>query len=594
MTASEYIANILANNEVSKNMPQAKQAWLDTLYLATIHLQGIKPRYRNLRLYSDAASYETYATSKRFSPDWITPTGWQPKYQPYFEQLILNRYPTVREERFNWQCSIYPNFAQSLFLQAIDEIRGAIFQDTNYSYELVNQTTADYILEKRFEGLDFYDYVTNSLVLKIISDPNGYGVTMPDGWDTETGEMGSPIVHYVSSEAIMYVDEGLLVWQWGNMLYMCDNSAYYRIKYNKKQRKYDLSDIDILPHTLEVVPFNVLGGYKMYNPDLGSYYLSFFNGALDWANVAIRQFIDTEALNKDIVPITQMVQIECAVCHGTGSVPVECPDGTSYGGCTETCKSCTGKGHISRNMGDVISVDPNEIRDGKLPQYLQYISGEVSNLKYSDERFAQMYDRFLEALYLKFIDEAQSGVAKAMDREKLYKFLLGFSDNIFDLVTDFLVRIDGLLNNTPADVNMVSVKRASQFIVKSESDLRDELRQLINANAPDTAIKAVSDTLTMLAVESPVTDKKIRFLSLYDPLRYKSDTQKAMLVNVAGAFTKQDLVRSVRCDNELNRLIESKTVDWFMLASFEEITNLLDNALQPYLNNVPVLPPLMP
>ncbi len=587
MNASEYIANVLATNEIKRNLPVARPYWLDTLYLANIHVRGIKPRYKNLRLYSDA-SYLMQEENARFGGTWITPTGWASKYQPYFEQLILNRYPTVREERFNWQCSIYPNFAQSLFLQAIDEIRGAIFQENNYEYKFANESTAAYVMEKRFEQLDFYDWVTNVLIIHIITDPNGYLVTMPSDWDSDTGEIGQPALKYVASEDVLYADTDLLVYKDNGYAYIIDAETYYKIPYNRKTKRYDLANIETLPHTLTEAPFTVLGGYKMYSNDSGGYYLSFFNGALDWANIAVRQFIDTEALNKDIVPITQMVQIECGACHGTGSIPVPCPDG-DYGGCSDTCKTCNGKGHISRNMGDVISIDPSEIIDGRLPQYLQYISGDVANLKYSDERFNEMYDRFLQALYLKFIDEAQSGVAKAMDREKLYKFLLSFSDNIFDIITDCLARIDGLLNNTAADLNALSIRRPTQFILKTEEALRDELRQLTTAGAPDNVIRTIADALTLAAAQSPLTEKTVSFLSLYDPLRYKTDAQKTALVNVAGAFTRNDLIKSLRCENELNKLIEAKTVDWFMMATYEVIAAALDAALQPYYQSAAVI-----
>lgn len=595
MTASEYISQVLgarSKNEVKNHLPELKPYWLDTLYLANIHIQGIKPRYRNLRLYSDVSTYDTFNKS-RFGNVWITPTGWQAKYQPYFEQLILNRYPTVREERFNWQCSIYPNFAQSLFLQAIDEIRGAIFQDSNYEYDFANENTAAYIYEKRFSGLDFFDWTTNVLITNIITDPNGYTVTMPAFWDDETEIVGQPTCISVSSETVLFADKNLLIWQEKNDVFVVDSEAFYRIPYDRKTKEYRINDVSILPHTLEKAPFTINGGYAM-NTEFGMYYISFFNGAFDWANIAIRQFIDTEALNKDIIPITQMVQIECATCHGTGSVPTPCPDESSDMGCQSDCNKCSGKGHISRNMGDVISIQPEQVIDGKLPPYLQYISGDVANLEYSDKRFNQMYENFEKALYLKFIQEAQSGTAKALDRDKMYKFIAAFSDNIFDIITDCLVRIDGLLNNTKANIEAVAVRRPSQFILKSEADLRDELKALVTANAPGAAIKNVSDTLARLAAPGAATDKIIDVLSLYDPLRYKNDNQKTVLTNVAGAFTKSDLIRSVRCENELNRIIERKSLAWFLNASYEQVVTELDNSIQPYIDELPQMPVLMP
>jgi len=566
---------------VRKYYPANRNIAIDVLHIGSIHLRGIKPRYRNLRTYSDASLLPFNGDLVNKTGNWITPTGWQAKYQPYFEQQILNRYPTVREERFHWQCSIYPSFAQSLFLQAIDEIRGAVFQENNFEYKFSSEGTAAYLYEKKFNGLDFYDWVTNSLCLHILGDPNGYIVTMPEFWDTETGTVGEPTCTYVSSEALMYADSALIVWQYGETCYIADDTAYYKIKYDKRKKKYDLNNVEVLPHTLQELPATICGGYEMHDSETGKYYLSYFSGAYDWANIAIRQFIDTEALNKDIIPITQMVQIECNACHGTGSVPVPCAD-DNMGGCTATCGTCNGEGIVKRNLGDVISIDPSQIIDGKLPQYLQYISGDVNNLRYADERFAEMYDRFREALYLKFIDEAQSGVAKSYDRDRLYKFLSNFTDNIFDVITDALVRIDALLNNTEANQESVTVRRPSHFVLKSEADMREELGELIKANAPATIVQAVADTLVITNAQSPVTEKKVKFLSLYDPLRYHSDQQKAYLVTVAGVFTRNDLIKSVRCENELNKLIDELSGEWFLAADNAQIASRIDAALQQY------------
>jgi hypothetical protein len=607
MTALEYITKAIATNKVKDFYPECRQVALDIYYLLNIHIQGIKPRYRNLRLYSDAANvtgggstYIEFAGGVGASrqKQWITPTGWLPKYQPYFENEILNRYPTMREERFHWQCSVYPKFPQSLFLQAIDEIRGAIFQESNYDYEFANENTETYCKAKNFEGLDIYDYITDILTPAIVNDPNGFIVVYPDDFYEPKDEQatdedaGLPELEYVCSEQVLFFNTDVLAWHESKGAFIVDSEAYYFIPFDAKEKKYKAGEAIVLPHTLGVAPFRQLGGYKMYSKDLGHYYLSYFSGAIDWANVAVRDYLDVQAAKKDLIPITQQIEIECNTCHGVGSVPTLCEDGSA--GCSESCSSCNGRGTISRNLGDVITVDRQDVVDGKMPDYLRYISADVASLEAMSKEFDALYKRFQEALYLKFSDLAQSGIAKEMDREKLYKFLQSFSNNLFNCVTDVLVFIDGLLNNIEINYSNVSVKRPSQFKLKSDSDLRDELRQLQSAGADEIAVKTVSDSLTMLASETTVTEKKIETLSLYDPMRYKADQQKTNLVIVGGAFTKADLVRSARASNELDRIIHQYGNTWFLQASYETLRAMLDNAMQPYLeqlNNEPVLMP---
>lgn len=609
MTALEYITKAIATNKVKDFYPECRQVALDIYYLLNIHIQGIKPRYRNLRLYSDAANvtgggstYIEFAGGVGASKQkqWITPTGWMPKYQPYFENEILNRYPTMREERFHWQCSVYPKFPQSLFLQAIDEIRGAIFQESNYDYEFANENTETYCKAKNFEGLDIYDYITDILTPAIVNDPNGFIVAYPNDFYEPKEEQatdedaGLPELEYVCSEQVLFFSTDVLAWHESKGAFIIDSEAYYFIPFDAKEKKYKASEAVVLPHTLGVAPFRQLGGYKMYSKDLGHYYLSYFSGAIDWANVAVRQFLDAEAYAKDLIPIVQQIEVDCYTCHGSGSVPVLCEDGNA--GCTSVCTTCNGTGTINRNLGDVISVNVQDVQNtnGNIPDYVKYLTANPDILKGADERFYNLYDRFMDALYLKYSLQAQSGVAKALDRSKMYMFLSSFSNNIFNVVTDILIFIDGLLNNTPASRDNIVVRRPSQFMLKTDSDLRAELKELVVAGVTDSGIKTVSDTIDILANDNQINRYKIEILSLYDPMRYKTDQQKTNLVIVGGAFTKADLVRSARASNELDRIIHQYGNTWFLQASYETLKTMLDNAMQPYieqLNNEPVLMP---
>lgn len=586
MTALEYVQYIIASNSIVKEQPKTKRFWLDIFYMMTIHMQGIKPRYRNLRLTPDAGLYyENDGIAIAQTQGFITPTGWDKKYQPIFDLRILNRYPTVREERYYWQCSIYPSFAQGLFLQSIDEIRGAIFQDSNYSISTTSEATNEYLYSKSFDGLDFFDYITNILLPSMIADPNGIIAVVPDMDNVSlSGEVVKYELDYISSERIIYKHGKTVAYYCkGKTIAVLDENNFIFVRYDAKTKKYIVSDVDIVNNASEMSPFKTFGGYYMHHPEFGGYYLSFFNGAIEWANAMIRQYLDCEGMNKDMIPITQIVEVDCSQCHATGKIPIPCDDG-SYSGCTTTCPSCKGKAVISRNLGDVISVNQEQITDGKLPDYLRYITGNVDNLRYSDERFTDLYDKFLQALYLKFIETAQSGAAKEMDREKMYKFVQTVSDNLFDLITDLCVLLVAFIENKPADVSTAKIKRPASFGLKTEDELRDSLVKLNNANADPITIKSVSDALTVMEDDSPLTLKKIQVLSLFDPLRYKSDQSRAIL-SASGVVSKNDLIKNLRSVSELDRMIHEKTAAWFIDVEIDTILDELEKRVSPYYVN---------
>lgn len=577
MRATDYIEQILPQGDrvVKRFEPEQKQFWLDQLYLAQIHIQGIKPKYRNLRLYTDAESENN-------TKQWIVPTGWHKKYQKYFECNILNRYPTMREERFHWQCSVYPTFAQSLFLQSIDEIRGAIFQEGQYGFVASNEMSDEYLEGNNFNEFDFSDYVTNILVPLIFQDPNGLAVVYPANLVNEFAEP-LPVLQYVSSEKIKYLDSELLVFEHiGKDLFVIDNENMFFLTWDNKRQNY-ATTINILPNFLGVLPFTKLGGY--YMSAAGGYYISYFAGAMEWANIAIRQFLDNEAHAKDLIPIVQQVENECNDCNGSGKIPVPCDDDNQIG-CTARCTTCKGTGTISRNIGDVLTMSRELLpENGNFPELLKYITPDVAILEHSEKRFDVLLDNVKEALYLKFSQEAQSGVAKAMDREKMYKFLQQFTDNLFDVVENCLAFIDGIITGT-YNREAVSVKRPSQFQLKSDADLRKELVELTTANADVMTIQNVSDTLTKIGSENAITEHKLKILNLYDPLRYYTNAQKERFLSVSRSITLFDYVKSLRSNNELDRLIYEKGFMWFLGSDFATVAAELDARLLPYVSEL--------
>lgn len=588
MTSEEYISHYMSvggGAKMRERFPRHKGIAVDMQRMMEILILGIRPRYKLDRLVSDVQAIGEAGFGMLFDithPDyshlptsvngWVEPAGWQPKYQFYFERYVLNRYPLMREERYNWQLSVYPTFVQDLFLRAITELSASIFQENGYAVE-VEEKVGAVLMKRLFMGMDFYDFITQSLLTQILIDANGYVVVVPE--EVKDGELFD--VEYISSENLCYESDELLVWRKvvdDKHVYICllDAESYRECKRNDNDW-----EVTVTEHGVGMMPARKFGGYSVQANGC-RHFISYFWGAADAAFVALRQFLDCEGMNKDIIPITQVIEVECPDCNGMGRVPVPCPDDGSVG-CTEVCKGCGGKKIVSRNLGDTITINPADLNGGSMPDMVRYISGNVGNLQYADSRFMMLFDRLKEALYLKHIEQAQSGAAKALDMEKMYKFIAQVSDNMFDIIYDLVQFVDSYVMGREADPNSVQLRRPSQFILKTDADLRTELAQISALGLDESIYSTVIDTLSNMADDTAVGRKKQRLLSILDPLHYKTDAQKLSLVQ-AGVYTGEDLVASYRMSWAINKVVREN--DGFLLMPDDQCMRLVQAEVAPF------------
>ena len=105
-------------------------------------------------------------------------------------------------------------------------------------------------------------------------------------------------------------------------------------------------------------------------------------------------------------------------------------------GNTASCSKCNGTGYIINRSpyGVFIRAKSNPALDGNTnlsDPVVRFISPPVDIIKYSGEAWQDLLKKAEESLHLLHVVEAQSGVAKAIDREEQYSFLIKISNNIF-------------------------------------------------------------------------------------------------------------------------------------------------------------------
>jgi hypothetical protein len=279
--------------------------------------------------------------------------------------------------------------------------------------------------------------------------------------------------------------------------------------------------------------------------------------------------------------------IDCDECQGRGHVQKECaacPTGLEL----VTCKTCHGSGQVSRNPGQRIIIPHEKMKDGTP---VQIINPDVSINTHHREVCVQIMDLVIEALHLQKTDEAQSGVAKAIDQERLYKFISNISNHIFDkLVHDTLSDILAYRNVAtvggqvyPAAMPFRIVK-PTQFRIKTSADLLAEYSEGFNAGLPSFIRRRMAlDFVDKQYSGDAVMKKKAVIITEMDELSVLS-LDEILQLRDAGTITAAAIIYSRKLPVVLESLIRAYGEAWFLNAGFEQIKTEVESEMDELVN----------
>ena len=471
--------------------------------------------------------------------------------------LLFTQRPNEDPEVFKYRKSIYQPITKSSINRSINRLF-RIFLNSNFSYT-VDDEIREYLKAKIFEKRAFFEFFHGIVVKRMIEDPNGYLVWLPygEGLESQTEKVGvEPKI--ISSDKIWYVSDEVLTWtneqvedrKLPDYFWTLTKEGYYMHVLQKD--KYEVEEI--YKHYLEVVPALVLGGIFESENVLESY----FNSFLPFGNEAIRQFSDCQAVNvTSAYPFRTEVYTECdhPQCHAEGGWENE-------KGKWITCPRCKGTGqkpHMTP-YGKFIRKEPGPGEEITTVPMIEFTSPAKDILDYQQQTWQTLLELARKSLFDEAIEESQSGVAKLVDKEDEHAFYASISDNIYDhLLINSLKIITGY-----RDINSKvepEITKPTSFVIKTETDLVNELGVLLEKNAP---LPFILETVKDLAKKRFSTNKNaakaIDFLMVYDPLFALTAEEKNMLVatNVISDTTRakginsyQELMRLLMIDPEL-------------------------------------------
>ncbi len=494
------------------------------------------------------------------------------------EKLLETRRPNEDENVFTYRKSIYQPITKGPINRSIHKLF-RIFQNANFSYKITDSLQAD-IDEPDFNGMTFNEYMHGVVVKRMIEDPNGYLAWIPvgEGLRDET-EKVIVVPELIESGKIQHRDDEVLTW----FIHADSNGIVERFWSLTKDAYYvHVKDDDeyelflIYEHEIGIIPAVILGG--MWEDDV---FQSYFSAFLPFGNEAIRQYSDWQAVNvTSAFPYRTEKYTECDVpeCGGKGwwmEAPKDCDN------CDDvrvTCDICKGAGHKPHTSpyGVFIRKERDIAEDEDTGPMVEFTSPATDILKYSQEAWESLLMQAREAIFDKQVDEAQSGVAKIVDRGDFYAWLINISNNIFDhLILKSLEIIQGYRDISATELPVVI--KPTSFEVKTEQDIVEELGILIEKKVPAPFILEVTKDLTKKRFSNdPKTSALIAFLTIYDPLFALVPEEKAVLT-ASGVISDKERAKNVNSYQAINELLIDDPL--LFEKSYEEISKLMDEKL---------------
>lgn len=509
-------------------------------------------------------------------------------------RILTDRRPNEDPEVQRYRLSIYEPITKGSMNRAIDKLY-RMFIGANFSIQ-VSEELSNYLNNYKFDNQYFYSFIQKYVVRRMIEDPNGYLIWIPSGPGLIDPTIKVDIkAELIFSDEIKYVSDEMITWESeeeksevivngkkvlrGEVYYtMTENAFYKHVQYGAAQdKKFEL--FLIYEHNMGELPAIVLGG------DLTDeeYFDSYFSPFVPFANEAIRQYSDWQGvMTTSAFPYREEIAENCDAPGCRGGAVFNEEEQEHY-----PCRVCKGTGRvITRSPFGVFmrernsnALDANALSDAPM---IRFTSPAVDIIQYSGEAWQLLLKKAEESLYLNFIEEAQSGAAKLVDREDGYMSLTKISNNVFDELIYKSLWFMERYRNVSTPVKPIIIKPVS-FSMRTEEALIQEINQLSDKNAPVAfLVETTKDLAKKRFSGNKSISRLVEVLVSYDPIYHVTTKDKQMLL-ASGTIKKDDIVKSLFAYKTLTGILSVNGPE-YLEKNLVEIFADLDAAMQPLIN----------
>lgn len=560
--------------------------WREIYYRMSIHTTGACPRF--FPLGDDGILGTTYTY----------PQGWlHARYDYIFDTHILNKHPREPRVTRQWRKSVYRPYQMAPLLESIGSTSATIFGDSKYTLIVEDKEDNDYIQGNNFDGKSFVGYF-EWMFKAICEDPNSLFVVQPKlaGYETPAGAKVEPMIKHIRSVDLIYIDEKeILYYEWDTpYAWFVNELGYFRFQKMSDDRYYLMdASYGYYAHMLTYKPAHFAGGIWNTN----RYYDSYLKPAQAFCDDFASSKSDLQMINKEAChPFIVAAAMDCPSCNGhkQDNYCLNCNHQVMSCDCSEEskkwvltdCHKCHGSGQMSHNPADWTIV-PKEDMVNDLIKVIQF---DVEANKYLSEEADKIALGIKKSLSQDHIEEAQSGVAKDIDRQAQYLYRSTVSNGIWGLMEKCLIDVLSLRNTAnldgkrKPDIPKYILIKPTDFDLKTECDLLEEYKESTDAKTPDYVRQKQMETyIDKVFGGDELMVKMSTIINEMDSFSVTSTADKIALLAAMG-ISQKDFQFSNELPKMLKSIVRNKGSEWFLNADYNAIeteVNTLASKLVP-------------
>lgn len=550
------------------------------------------------------------------------------------DHIFVEKSPFQEPEEYDYVKNNYKATTVSVSNEFFG-VTNRIFNDNNFSI-VWNDETRNVSDEDRLEFYLTEDYPINDSIIKdfrkrilrkSIVDPNGVLAIEPhdlkfieveqeDGtleFVPDQSELIDPVANYYSSFQKISMDEDHLCLLTdekskvekggkdvleGLVFKFFDTESIWKIMQVGKIEDNEFIVIRIFTHNLGYLPALPLGS----NPELIDgevFYPSPIEGIIDPLDMVIT---DNSTLliakNKTAYPIKIAMAEKCD--HVLGDV--ECDNGQMLiEGVKRACPACNGTGMKERDSifttYRVKQGDPQfdgDINQMMMSPPVQFVSPDSEILTFLREEIEKNTTIAKNILRLdttnskgREVDTA-TATGRTIDREELFSFIKGISDDIFDLLEKTIDIIGDM--RLKEDYVKPTITRPDEFAIRTSSDITEEISEAQNKGIPEIYNqKLIAEAIDKRFNMDDVSKEIYKFQIFTDRVATKTQDDIQVMI-VQNRLAKWEAILH---DSFTTFLSDQLAKDPNFLSDFEKARDTMfgvaqtkANEIQPTTNNV--------
>jgi hypothetical protein len=209
---------------------------------------------------------------------------------------------------------------------------------------------------------------------------------------------------------------------------------------------------------------------------------------------------------------------------------------------------------------------------------IKIINPDVAVNEFLVKHKDSIYENIKDALHQQYIKEAQSGVAKEIDRDGERMWYKTCSDGMwYGLIEPILISILSLRNisksNDTVSVNLPNYTFAppTSFDLKTEFDLLSEYKEATDSQIPEYVKQSIVESyVDKVYGGNELMVKKSKFINYIDPYSVSTPADKTIAIN-NGVASIEQIRMSDNLPMLLNRIVNKRGEKWFLNADFDMI-----------------------